>query len=162
MPPRRTTSGEKAMQFRLQMFRISAFTAICAAVCSLGVACPQPNTGTTVNVSEREFEITLDRSSASAGKVTFHVTNDGTVDHEFVVVKTDLGVNDLPTKDDGTFDESGAGVQVIDELEMIDAGETMDLTIDNLAAGKYVLICNMFEAGVAHFQRGMRVAFTVN
>ena len=41
-------------------------------------------------------------------------------------------------------------------------GETQEVTVD-LAAGSYVLICNIFNAdeNEAHYMEGMRTAFTV-
>jgi len=53
-------------------------------------------------------------------------------------------------------------VEVIDEIEDIPVGETQSLTVD-LEAGKYVLICNIYDEAEAeaHYAEGMRTAFTV-
>ena len=104
-----------------------------------------------------------DADSAEAGDVTFNVDNVGPDDvHEFVMIKTDLDADDLPTADNGSVDEEGAGVEVIDEIEDIPVGETQSVTA-NLDAGAYVLICNIFDEDEdeAHYQEGMRTAFTV-
>jgi uncharacterized cupredoxin-like copper-binding protein len=126
------------------------------------VAC---GTTTTVDVSLREFSIAPSVASAPAGTVTFEVTNDGPNDvHEFVVVRTDLAPDALPTDADGSVLEDGEGMEVIDEIEdlAVGASETLTLTLE---AGSYVLICNIVEEEEgeteAHYAMGMRSAFTV-
>jgi uncharacterized cupredoxin-like copper-binding protein len=119
--------------------------------------------GTTVDVTVQEFAVIPASSSAPAGDVTFDVTNKGPDDtHEFVVFQTDLAPDALPTNEDGTVDEEGEGVELQDEIEDIAVGDTQSVTID-LSAGNYVLICNIYdkEEQEAHYQEGMRVAFTV-
>ena len=126
------------------------------------VAC---GTTTTVDVSLREFSIAPSVASAPAGTVTFEVTNDGPNDvHEFVVVRTDLAPDALPTDADGSVLEDGEGMEVINEIEdlAVGASETLMLTLE---AGSYVLICNIVEEEEgeteAHYALGMRTAFTV-
>lgn len=126
------------------------------------VAC---GTTTTVDVTLREFSIAPSVASAPAGTVTFEVTNDGPNDvHEFVVVRTDLAPEALPTDADGAVLEDGDGMEVIDEIEdlAVGASETLMLTLE---AGDYVLICNIVEEEdgetEAHYALGMRSAFTV-
>lgn len=119
--------------------------------------------GGNVAVTLQEFSVAPETSSAPAGSITFDVTNEGPEDqHEFVVIKTDLGVTDLPTDENGAVDEEGEGIDVIDEIEPFDVGETKSLTVD-LEAGNYVLICNVWdeEEQEAHYQEGMRTSFTV-
>jgi uncharacterized cupredoxin-like copper-binding protein len=119
-------------------------------------------TATTVNVTLKEFEVVPDTGSAPAGSITFHVTNDGPADiHEFVVIKTDLAADALPTADDGSVDEEGAGMEVKDEIEDIPVGASQDVTVP-LDAGAYVLICNIVDdEGDVHYTMGMRTAFKV-
>jgi hypothetical protein len=81
--------------------------------------------------------VLLAQESASAGDVTFAVTNTGPEDtHEFVVFKIDLEPDALPTGSDGSVDEEGEGVELIDEIvELIDeiediaVGDTPTLTV---------------------------------
>jgi uncharacterized cupredoxin-like copper-binding protein len=115
-----------------------------------------------VNVLLSEFVVEADPGSASAGDVTFAVTNEGEEMHEFVIVKTDLAEDALPTADDGSVDEEGEGVEVKDEIEDIEAGADGEVTA-NLEAGKYVLLCNIVEEddGESHYAEGMHTAFTV-
>jgi len=101
----------------------------------------------------------------SSGTVAFEVTNEGPNDpHELVVVKTDLGLAELPTNADGSFNEEGDGVEVIGEIEEFEPGATESMSWD-LEAGGYVLLCNLVEeeeGGIeSHYDLGMKTAFTV-
>ena len=119
--------------------------------------------GETVDVTLQEFAVGVDPASVSAGEVTFSVTNDGPDDvHEFVVIQTDLGPTELPTDENGAVEETGEGMEVIDEIEDMEVGSSEDLTVD-LDAGNYVLICNIWDEDEqeSHYQEGMRAAFTV-
>jgi uncharacterized cupredoxin-like copper-binding protein len=121
--------------------------------------------GTAVDVTVQEFAVLPATDSAPAGDVTFSVNNTGPEDtHEFVVFQTDLAPDALPTAPDGSVDEEGEGVQLIDEIEDIAVGDTPTLTV-SLDAGSYVLICNIVEdegdETIVHYQQGMRTAFTV-
>ncbi len=135
--------------------------------CTAGTS-PSPTSGggggsTTVAVTLQEWAVVPAANSAPAGEVTFDVTNDGPEDiHEFVVIKTDLDVAELPTDADGVVDEAGDGMEVIDEIEDIPVGETQSLTVE-LDAGNYVLVCNIWDEdeGEAHYQMGMRTPFSV-
>jgi uncharacterized cupredoxin-like copper-binding protein len=124
--------------------------------------CGTMGAGTTVNVTEKEFTVTPDVVTAAAGCVTFHVSNTGNDTHEFLVIKTDLAEDALPTESDGSYEENGPGTELLDEISEIAPGASADLTL-NLAAGKYVLICNMVDLDEAevHYQLGMHAAFTV-
>lgn len=117
--------------------------------------------GSTVSVKLTEYSITAEKSSAKAGEVTFELQNIGGFVHEFVVIKTDLPITELPTADDGSVNEEGTGIQVVDEVEDIPTGEKETLKV-NLEAGKYVLVCNVVEESQgSHYKHGMRTAFTV-
>lgn len=134
------------------------------ATTTTGPTATSPAAGaTTVNVTLQEFAVLPDVSSAPAGDITFSVTNDGPDDmHEFVVVQTDLAPDALPTAANGAVDEAGGGMTVVDEIEDIAVGATDDVTV-TLAAGHYVLICNIYDEdeAEAHYQMGMYTAFTV-
>jgi uncharacterized cupredoxin-like copper-binding protein len=119
--------------------------------------------GGTVGVTLQEFSVIPAEESVAAGEVTFEVENTGPEDvHEFVVIKTDLAPDALPTDENGVVEEEGEGMEVIDEIEDIPVGETQSLTVD-LEAGNYVLICNIWdeEEEEAHYAVGMRTAFSV-
>lgn len=110
-----------------------------------------------VGVTLADFTITADPDSASAGEVTFDVTNDAEQTHEFVVFQTDLAADQLPTEEGGDVDEAGEGVEHVDEVEDIEGGSTQSLTV-NLDSGSYVLICNL----PGHYGQGMHAGFTVS
>jgi len=121
---------------------------------------------TTINGTLATYSLTLSSNTASAGKVTFHVTNTATdQNHEFVIFKTDLPEDQLPMKDDGSgnmiIDEEGPGVQHIDEIPDSDLppGATKDLTVD-LKPGRYVIVCNL-AINTTHYTHGMHAVFTV-
>ena len=140
-----------------------AFALIAAACTQAGsdASASGGTTGSTVNVTLQEFAIVPDPTSAAAGDVTFHVTNDGPDEvHELVIIRTDLAPDALPTGEDGSVEEGGEGMEVVDEIEDIPVGESQDLTVA-LDAGSYVLICNIVESGEVHYTSGMRTAFTV-
>jgi uncharacterized cupredoxin-like copper-binding protein len=116
-----------------------------------------------VQVTLKEWSVTPEVTTAKAGEVRFVVTNQGTVPHEFVIFKTDLPPEGLPTLD-GKVEEDK--LDHVDELDVFAAGTTESLTL-NLTPGKYVFVCNIVENPpgqpvLSHYQQGMRVAFTVN
>lgn len=116
-----------------------------------------------VEVTLQEFAVGTVPATAAAGSVTFDIMNKGPDDaHEFVIFRTDLDPTALPTKANGSVDEEGEGIELVDEQEEIQVAEEADLTVD-LTAGSYVLICNIYDAAEkeAHYQKGMRTAFTV-
>jgi uncharacterized cupredoxin-like copper-binding protein len=118
----------------------------------------------SVAVTLEEWAVGTDVTEAPAGPVTFTVTNIGPEDiHEFVVIRTDLSLIDLPTDDTGAVDEAAGGMEVIGEIEDLPVGSTQDLTL-TLEPGAYALICNIYdpEEGEAHYQMGMRTSFTVS
>lgn len=118
-----------------------------------------------IAVTVREFNIGLDHASAPRGVVIFSVHNTGEDHHEFLVIKTDLAPGNLPTEDDGSYHENGAGTQLLDEIEDVGPGETKELRI-RLDPGHHVLICNMVQieddgSVEVHYMEGMRVQFNV-
>jgi uncharacterized cupredoxin-like copper-binding protein len=127
-------------------------------------ACDDDDDGggaTTVNVELNEFTVSADPDSVDAGEVKFTVENIGEETHEFVIVQTDLEADALPTGDDGSVDEEGEGVEVIDEIEDIASGSTQELTVD-MEAGSYVLFCNVVDdEGDVHYGEGMHTSFKV-
>lgn len=120
--------------------------------------------GTEVDVTLQEFAVGAVPATAAAGSVTFNIVNNGPDDaHEFVVIRTDLDPNALPTDENGAVDEAGEGIEVIDEVEEMEVGDSETLTVD-LETGSYALICNIYDADEdeAHYSEGMRASFTVS
>jgi hypothetical protein len=147
---------EMAIRRSLGMLAVAGLLVLGAGGCT-------SNGESTLEVTLQEFAVVPAESSASAGAVTFDVTNDGPDDpHELVVIKSDLAPDALPTDDNGAVDESGEGIEVIGEIEEFPPGQSRSKSF-NLDAGAYVLICNVFEEAEqeSHYQNGMRTAFTV-
>jgi len=132
--------------------------------CLVGLAACGSDGGSdaqTVKVTLRDYDVVLS-PTVNAGKVTFAAKNDGGFVHEIAVVKTDLAPAELPRDEDGMFDELGAGVTFIDEVENIPPGATKALTVD-LRPGKYYLLCNKLaepDDPKSHFEHGMYQRFT--
>jgi len=88
--------------------------------------------GKSFNVSATEFEFQPNKFEAQAGqKLTFKVTNKGTVEHTFVILSTD-------------------GSQELAKLSS-QPGETKSLEFTPSAAGTYPIDCNI----AGHKEAGM-------
>lgn len=129
---------------------LSLATVALAAVIS---GCSAAPTG-PITASLKEFSITLGRATATAGSVTFNVTNAGTILHEFVVLDTDTAAASLTVGPDGIVSEDG--LTVVNEIEDIAVGATPTLTVP-LTAGHYAIICNI----AGHYAGGMRADLQV-
>jgi uncharacterized cupredoxin-like copper-binding protein len=112
-----------------------------------------------VAITLAQWSITPTSTTASAGTVTFSVTNAGTIPHEFVVLSTDTLAADFAI---GSFegepnriDEDTAGTNVGETGDM-EPTTTKTITID-LKAGHYAFVCNL----PGHYGLGMHVDFTV-
>jgi uncharacterized cupredoxin-like copper-binding protein len=90
---------------------------------------------TTVNVTTTEMSFAFDPMPTRAGKITFVVTNNGKIEHNFVV--------------QGNGIESGT--------KMIPPGGSQSITLD-LAPGTYDFVCGVFGHAIA----GMRGSFTLS
>ena len=107
-----------------------------------------------VNVDLGDFFVKPEATEAEAGAVTFAVANKGTIEHEFVVLKTDTPADKL-TVQDSKIDEDTAG-ESQGEIAEFAAGKTISKTFD-LAPGHYIFLCNIKE----HYGKGMHIDFTV-
>jgi len=129
---------------------------VLGALAALGlatVACSSRSSGGgTVDVGLKEFSIAPNVQSIHAGKVTFDVTNDGTTQHEMVLIRTDDAPADLPFEN-GEASEAGS----VGEVSDLGVGSSGTLTV-NLKPGRYVMICNL----PGHYTAGMRTEFTVS
>jgi uncharacterized cupredoxin-like copper-binding protein len=95
--------------------------------------------------------IGLSRATTVAhGKVTFNVTNVGSITHEFVVISTDRPANGLGTgqrvPENGNVGETGD----------VPVGQRKSVSL-KLKPGHYALICNI----PGHYSAGMHTDFTV-
>jgi uncharacterized cupredoxin-like copper-binding protein len=114
---------------------------------------PGSNNG-PVAVTLTDTGVAIGQTTVNAGAVTFSVKNIGTINHELVVVKTDVAADKIqadpaaPGKmsEDGSLGESGD----------MEAGTAKDFIL-TLTPGKYVLMCNQ----PGHYMIGMHIAFEV-
>ncbi len=102
-----------------------------------------------------EWKVETDATTAKAGEIVFTVANDGSIGHEFLVVKTDIASGEIPLDGDH-FAEPTDGIEVIDEIGEFAKGTTETLTL-NLTPGTYQLVCNL----PGHYANGMHMSFTV-
>lgn len=136
-----------------RLLTIPLTAVVLLAACG-GAGTTGARSGGSVAVKLSDNAISLDQSSLNAGKVLFRITNAGSIEHEFAVLKTVLGADKLPANPDkpGKVKEDGN----VGEVEGVAVKETKDLSLD-LQPGQYVLICNLPD----HYGLGMHVAFTV-
>ncbi|HWT39502.1 MAG TPA: hypothetical protein VN289_24680 [Paraburkholderia sp.] len=108
-----------------------------------------------IHVKLTDNTIQLDSDTAKTGHVTFEVNNaaNGTTEHEFVVLKTDMDDAHLPVQN-GEVAESR--FKKMGEVENLTHGATRRLSL-KLAPGRYVLICNR----PGHYEMGMHTSFGV-
>ena len=120
--------------------------------------------GGDLDVTLTEWEVNADPETLPEGAIVITVRNNGGEDHELVIIRTNTPVDELPTKEDGSVDEDGAGLSDIKEIEDIGAGDRTGRTYA-LDPGSYALICNLVSEvdgeDVSHYEKGMRTAFTV-
>ena len=118
-------------------------------------AAPAAAPAAVITVTLSDFKVEVKPASTPAGDLTFSVTNNGPTGHEFVILRTDLRPDALPLTADGTqADVEGRGVTLVDRIDEIPAGTTVEKTV-NLKKGRHVLICNL----PGHYQLGMRAEF---
>ena len=108
--------------------------------------------GSTVSVRLKEFTLTPRPATVKPGKVTFVVKNTGKLEHELVVMKTNVAPGKLPLNAKGRVPEKG----VMGEAGDIKPGQTKKVTL-TLKPGKYVLLCNL----AGHYKAGQYAGFTV-
>ena len=127
-----------------------------------GVVHPKPAGATEVRVTLAEWTLELSVSSVAAGDIYFLVDNLGPEHpHEFVIIRSDLAADALPTIHDGSVPEDA--VDLVGEIEEFASASSASMVF-NLTAGKYVLICNVVETEGAlesHYGEGMRAVFVV-
>ena len=134
---------------------------------------PAAGGATTINVAVGDgrglggpMTLTPDVNGVPAGDVTFVVTNNGTIDHEMVVLQTSTAFDKLPVNNAGDPPAPVAsGGDKVSEVKNV--GETGDpnlkpgvirtFTIKNMKPGTYALVCNLAK----HYGLGMSAEFTV-
>jgi hypothetical protein len=77
---------------------------------------PADKVSNKITGSVYEWGVDISAGKAEAGEVTFAIANFGSIPHEFIVVKTDFKLGEIPLGDNNRFDEEGQGVEAIDEI----------------------------------------------
>ena len=107
--------------------------------------------------SVHEWAVGISANEAKAGDVKFTMENQGTIPHEFIIVKTDFAPGKIPLGPDNRFNEDGEGVFVPGEISEWNPGTTGTVTL-KLEPGKYQLLCNI----AGHYANGMYASLTVS
>jgi uncharacterized cupredoxin-like copper-binding protein len=119
----------------------------------------------TLHVELGQWHIDTD-ATVAAGDITFEVVNGGTMVHEMLVLKTDTPADQLPVTDAGDPPVPVAtGADKVSEDDSIgetgapdmEPGTTRTFTINDMAPGHYVLVCNI----AGHYAKGMWADLTV-
>ncbi len=109
-----------------------------------------------VAVSLTNFRIGM-TPTLTAGRHTLAVSNDGTVDHEVVMFRTDLPANALPVDANGKVDEELPLLHgVADSGAPLAPGAGRSVPTQ-LSPGHYVAVCNL----PGHYRLGMRLDLNV-
>ena len=124
--------------------------ALTAAACSAASEVIPADVDVAVHM--QDYKVILSVATVKAGAVRFGIKNEGTMEHSFELIKTDLAFDQLPTTGDAKAKEDG----LVKQVKSLPVGKVSVVAAD-LAAGKYVIICNI----AGHYQLGMRAALTV-
>ena len=161
---------------------IAAFSAAALAACSSsstskpgasttsagGVTVPSNAVaGTTIQITISDSSgitgpetLVASAATAGVGNVTFVVKNTGTIDHEVVVLKTDVASDKLPItgfdNEPNRVDEKSSQGETGDPP--LKPGESRTFTVKNMAAGHYALVCNIAK----HYAMGMHAPLAVS
>lgn len=115
--------------------------------------------GATLAIKMGDFFFAPKDATAGAGATTVEAPNEGSVEHELVLFKTNLSPAKLPTEANGEVDEKKleqTGAEEAGEIEDVEAGETKSGKF-KLTPGKYAMFCNL----PGHYAQGMYGALTV-
>jgi uncharacterized cupredoxin-like copper-binding protein len=112
---------------------------------------PTPPASGAIDGTEKEWEIKISAAKHVPGSITFNLMNNGTIPHEFLVVRTDKTAAELLNDvDPATNRIDEALLDVIDEQPEYEAGAPGSVTVD-LPVGHYVVMCNI----EGHYKNGM-------
>lgn len=127
-----------------------AVVALTTAACGGGSS--EPSTELTVTV--KEFQFTPNTWTVPAGEqVTITITNEGTVTHEWVLLKEGVAITseaDLPATEEELL------ADFVNVEEEVEAGTTKTLTFQAPPTGTYQIICAIED----HFDAGMEGTLT--
>lgn len=120
----------------------------------------------TVRLGEWFFK--ANQRKLKAGKVTVKIRNVGDVEHDLIMVKTDLAADEMPMTPDGApdvekaghvmlggHDEDGHGSEGGKDIHVMPG--KMERATVTLEPGKYALVCSY----PGHYQAGQSTSLTV-
>jgi uncharacterized cupredoxin-like copper-binding protein len=118
-----------------------------------GPAAPADNatSASVVSVALSEWKLEPGQVTVRGGRVSFVVRNDGTMAHEFLVLRSERHHHVLKVKG-GKAVETGR----LGRIPQIAVGESKRLSL-KITPGKYVLLCNM----LGHYQAGQYASLRV-
>jgi len=114
--------------------------------------------GKTVEIKMGDYFFAPKDGSAQAGPTVIEAPNEGSVEHELVVFKTNMDPAKLPTEASGGVDEEKLDevAEEAGEVADVESGETKSENF-KLTPGKYVIFCNL----PGHYAQGMYGTITV-
>ena len=139
------------MQTRTAAAAALALLATTGGLGSAGATPGRSQAPSKVAVLLSEWKLVPSATALRAGKVTFRVRNDGAIEHELVVLRTDSHHHALTVKKAVAVETGRQG-----EIPKIVPGQERSLTL-SLKPGKYVLICNL----LGHYRAGQFAALRV-
>jgi len=120
---------------------------------------PATPSTTEVPITLEEYVIKPGVTRAPFGTIVFKVKNAGQVAHQFVVVRSDLPIAELPRRPQNQgVDEKQ--IDIAGRIDSIAPGAEAELRLE-LEPGKYVLIDNLFVDGRSYYLSGMYNQFVV-
>lgn len=114
--------------------------------------------GATLEIKMGDYFFAPKNATTKAGPTTIEAPNDGSVEHELVLFKTNMNPAKLPTEADGSVDEEQLDemAEEVGEIADVEPGESKSEEFD-LTPGKYVMFCNL----PGHYAQGMYGSLTV-
>ena len=112
----------------------------------------------TVEIKMGEFYFSPKNATAKAGTTTIEAPNEGSVEHELVLFKSNKNPAKLPTEANGEVNEEKLDKEAEEagEIADVEAGDTKSEDF-KLTPGKYVMFCNL----PGHYAQGMYGTLTV-
>ncbi len=112
-------------------------------------ACGSSAPATEIDVTLKEFSMTpTDWTVAAGEEITINITNDGTIDHEWVILKNGVTIAseaDLPETEEELL------ADFVYWEEEVESGDSQSFTFTAPEAGTYQIVCAIED----HFNGGM-------